>query len=234
MKQCVPSFSFVPIMLPGRYQPMTTWHWSIRSHLKHFCLSDVWLCICLLPAAKKDEVKESQSYDCPVYKTSARRGQLSTTGHSTNYVLPIKLATDKPVKHWINRGVALLCQLDDWTGSCVVMFHVLFKSIHQPTIFSQNSRQSSKVFMYSPLQSCSIKLMRHSLSCWSIFSLKSSWFPRSDFTMFFILSCSLAVMLVVEGLIGGWPLFVIFRKSAQLELLQCPLGVVLHSWQTRS
>jgi dynein heavy chain len=47
-------------------------------------------------------------YTCPVYKTLARAGTLSTTGISTNYVVAVELPTTMSSEHWIWRGTALV------------------------------------------------------------------------------------------------------------------------------
>jgi dynein heavy chain len=52
------------------------------------------------------------THRCPIYKTSERKGTLSTTGHSTNFVMDIVIPSSIHADHWILRGVACLTSLD--------------------------------------------------------------------------------------------------------------------------
>jgi dynein heavy chain len=52
-------------------------------------------------------------YMAPFYKTSVRAGTLSTTGHSTNFVMPVELDTLHKATYWTLKGAALLSMLND-------------------------------------------------------------------------------------------------------------------------
>ena len=64
-----------------------------------------------LQPTKDREPPAEGVYSCPVYKTLTRKGELSTTGHSTNFVLFVDIPSDQEQKHWVARGVALFCAL---------------------------------------------------------------------------------------------------------------------------
>ncbi|XP_051560675.1 dynein axonemal heavy chain 6 [Myxocyprinus asiaticus] len=62
---------------------------------------------------QQNYVPEPALYQAPLYKTSARAGTLSTTGHSTNFVVTVMLPSNRPSDYWISKASALLCQLNE-------------------------------------------------------------------------------------------------------------------------
>ncbi|XP_066919650.1 dynein axonemal heavy chain 12-like [Clytia hemisphaerica] len=102
------------VYVNGLFLEGARWDWDkgvlAESYPKilHDTMPVIWV-----KPGKMSEIKERKVYTCPVYKTSERKGTLSTTGHSTNYVMPLILDTEIDQRHWVKRGVALLCGLDD-------------------------------------------------------------------------------------------------------------------------
>jgi len=50
-------------------------------------------------------------YECPVYRVLSRKGTLSTTGHSTNFVLDMDVSSKEDPDNWIRAGVAAFLSL---------------------------------------------------------------------------------------------------------------------------
>jgi dynein heavy chain, axonemal len=61
--------------------------------------------ICLTPKEISSEPIRNV-YRCPLYKVTERKGVLSTTGLSTNFVTYLDLPSEEPESTWIKAGVA--------------------------------------------------------------------------------------------------------------------------------
>ena len=64
----------------------------------------------LLPMVDREPPKDG-IYKCPLYKVVSRRGTLSTTGHSTNFVMYQEIPTKLSEDIWIRAGVAAFLAL---------------------------------------------------------------------------------------------------------------------------
>jgi len=71
------------------------------------------MCVVLLKPCPQDQLSTYEHYNAPIYRTLARLGVLATTGHSSNFVMFLRVPTNLPSSHWICRGVALMCSLSD-------------------------------------------------------------------------------------------------------------------------
>lgn len=67
----------------------------------------------LIPCTKDEllqELKITNHYECPLYRTANRSGALSSTGISTNYVMPLYLKSGEQLSTtWTKRSVSMLC-----------------------------------------------------------------------------------------------------------------------------
>lgn len=68
-----------------------------------------------VPRQRDDNAEGANAfYECPCYRTTARFGTLSTTGHSTNFLLNVSLpCIEGSSRHWIKRSVAMFAGLSD-------------------------------------------------------------------------------------------------------------------------
>ena len=100
------------VYITGLFIEAATWDYEQKLLVENDIgvLTSLAPTIWLKPTTKDKEGRFP--YNCPVYKTSDRRGELSTTGHSTNFVMKIRIPTEKSQLHWKQRGVAMLTQED--------------------------------------------------------------------------------------------------------------------------
>uniref|UniRef100_H3APA3 Dynein axonemal heavy chain 14 n=1 Tax=Latimeria chalumnae TaxID=7897 RepID=H3APA3_LATCH len=104
------------ILVFGLYLDGARWD-SITQTLGESQLGQRFSCVPMIHFLPQNAPDQNSSvltcYKCPLYQTSKRAGTLASTGLSTNFVTAVHLPTSVSPSHWVIRGVALLCQLDD-------------------------------------------------------------------------------------------------------------------------
>ena len=84
--------------------------WELRNHqmaqLPNQVISELPM-IHILPTESTEKV--ASVYECPLFKVQERKGVLSTTGCSTNFIVKLELPSRKKEEDWMkNRAVAFL------------------------------------------------------------------------------------------------------------------------------
>jgi len=92
----------------------------------NMCVADsfpkvLWSTMCpfwLRPVVKEEDAhKPDELYKAPIYKCSDRKGVLSTSGHSSNFIMFLDIPHSCVPPHsedfWTKAGVALISQTDD-------------------------------------------------------------------------------------------------------------------------
>ena len=64
------------------------------------------------PTITSTDRKPDGPFACPLYRTASRSGQISSDGQSNNFVMCIDVPSPLPASHWIERGTAMLLQVE--------------------------------------------------------------------------------------------------------------------------
>jgi len=112
--ECVKEAPETGVMVHGNFIEGAKWDYKKKQveDMDHKVAISQFPVIWLEPMFETD-MKYDRQYECPLYKTSQRRGELTTTGHSTNFIMMVNLPTDVNAENWIRRGAAMLCMTDE-------------------------------------------------------------------------------------------------------------------------
>lgn len=88
--ECVKEYPETGVYMHGNFIEGAKWDYKKKmiEDMDHKIAISQFPVVWLEPMMEVD-MKYDRQYDCPLYKTSQRRGELTTTGHSTNFVMMI-------------------------------------------------------------------------------------------------------------------------------------------------